>query len=368
MDDIAGAGSRLAALNTLHSLKEMEDRKKFTFSTSKTKILHIEKEGQNKELSFMLKEGQIKECKDYQYLGTWLNNKGDFSRQMQEVEERAAKIGGVINCHGHKAISMELTTKLFLYTETGTKSIFGDVELWPALTKQNWEKLESIHTSTIKKFMGLPVTTPSWGVLAETGIWPIKATINYRRLMIFHKLINGKDRLAKRILESQMKREHQEDSWYNRTIEIADKLKLSLEVKGMKKSEWKKKIKSATTKAIQDEAEKEIKTKKKLRFVRSFEEKEYIRGHSFEDINLLLRVRLNMIKAKGNYGDKGVCRFCREEEETTEHLGVCDKINKEKVNAIEIKSGEYENSKKVLTRFREVEKMLQTEEMNNSTN
>ena len=63
-----------------------------------------------------------------------------------------------------------------------------------------------------------------------------------------------------------------------------------------------------------------------------------------------------------------VCVDFSEKKKRLQHLGICDKINKEKVTAIEIKSGEYQNSKKVLTRFREVEKMLQTEEMNNSTN
>uniref|UniRef100_A0A7M5VCA9 Reverse transcriptase domain-containing protein n=1 Tax=Clytia hemisphaerica TaxID=252671 RepID=A0A7M5VCA9_9CNID len=139
VDDIAGAGSKLAAENTLKALKEMEETKKFTFSTSKTKILHIGKKKNEEELSFELREGMVRECQEYKYLGTWLNQKGNFSRQLQEIEQRAGKIAGVINCHGQKAISMELATKLFLYTETGTNSIFGDVELWPALTKTDWE-------------------------------------------------------------------------------------------------------------------------------------------------------------------------------------------------------------------------------------
>ena len=32
-----------------------------------------------------------------------------------------------------------------------------------------------------------------------------------------------------------------------------------------------------------------------------------------------------MFQAKDNYGDKGLCRLCKDKEETIEHLGVCTK-------------------------------------------
>jgi len=49
---------------------------------------------------------------------------------------------------------------------------------------------------------------------------------------------------------------------------------------------------------------------------------------------LLMRVKLNMVQVKDNYGDKGVCRLCGGETETTEHLGLCHQISGRTVREI----------------------------------
>ncbi|XP_066912807.1 uncharacterized protein [Clytia hemisphaerica] len=52
VDDIAGVGSENVVLNTCASLKKMEELKQFTFSTSKTKIMHISKKKTSKEINY----------------------------------------------------------------------------------------------------------------------------------------------------------------------------------------------------------------------------------------------------------------------------------------------------------------------------
>jgi len=49
-----------------------------------------------------------------------------------------------------------------------------------------------------------------------------------------------------------------------------------------------------------------------------FGEKEYLTAHSQEDSMLLMRVKLNMVQVKDNYGYKGVCRVvARKKQQST---------------------------------------------------
>ena len=194
---------------------------------------------------------------------------------------------GAITRYGQTTTTMEICTKLFLYKETGVNTIFGDVELWPGLTKEQSQKIESIHAANVKSICGLPRTTPTWGVYAETGIWPIKFTIIYKRIMIIHKLINGPDRLGKRILQSQMEETHT-NNWYNETTKMTEDIGCDLKVKGLSKSEVKKATKSSIKELLQKEIESQSKTKTKMRYISKFGEKEYLTRHSQDDIQILM--------------------------------------------------------------------------------
>ena len=81
------------------------------------------------------------------------------------------------------------------------------------------------------------------------------------------------------------------------------------------------------------EIESQRKTKTKMRYISKFGEKEYLTTHSQDDTQILMRVKLNMIKAKDNYGGKGECRICK----TEKHLSQCEQVKEEKVTEFQIK-------------------------------
>ena len=51
--------------------------------------------------------------------------------------------------------------------------------------------IEKIKNQSLMKILQLPVTTPSTGLLMETGIWPAKERIEYSTLMLIHSIINS---------------------------------------------------------------------------------------------------------------------------------------------------------------------------------
>ena len=52
--------------------------------------------------------------------------------------------------------------------------------------------------------MDVLVTTPYWGLLTELGMWTAKATVEYKRMILYHNIINSEDgRLSKMVIEEQ---------------------------------------------------------------------------------------------------------------------------------------------------------------------
>ena len=99
---------------------------------------------------------------------------------------------------------------------------------------------------------------------------------------------------------------------------MADELGLT-NVAAMEKSQLKKKIKLA----VKDKMEKEISTatqdSTKLRFIKmmlQFDQATYFNSYDYEDVNLILRLRLNVVDVYSNYkGDiskKRMCVHCNE--------------------------------------------------------
>ena len=171
----------------------------------------------------------------------------------------------------------------------------------------------------------------------------------------------AKDRLSKRILEMQVKAS-EPDSWYGETEEMIKENNLDIqtnEIKNFSKSKWKRKIKQEIGKHLNDETQQQAKNKTKMRFMTEFKEKKYLTENGQKQAELLVNVKLNMIKARSNYGVKDICRLCKKEEETTEHLAVCSKVKEEKVTEEEIRSDSPECTRKVIKRFEAVKGMLE---------
>ena len=99
-----------------------------------------------------------------------------------------------------------------------------------------------------------------------------------------------------------------------------------------------------------------------MRNITKFEQKKYLTSHTQAEARLLAKVKLNMLRAKENYGLMGLCSFCKKENETTQHLGRCPAIEGLKVTEKEIKSDDIELTRKVVTRYTLVESRLQEDE------
>ena len=122
-------------------------------------------------------------------------------------------------------------------------------------------------------------------------------------------------------------------TWFSETHQQATKMNIDMRIQFVEqrsKSEWKKEIKEKIQSHIEKELQEETMKKTKLRHLKnkkSFGMEDYVASCDAESVGKIMSIRLNnMVDTKCNY--KGIyedttCVFCGEEE-TTEHLLVCD--------------------------------------------
>ena len=110
---------------------------------------------------------------------------------------------------GREEMLGQLSTEavITMYQRTVVPTLTYNLECWTKIEEKEIEQLEKIQDRVIKSALRLPPTTPYWGILKETGIWPVKKRIRYQRMMLAQILITSEDeRLGKKILMEQRKR------------------------------------------------------------------------------------------------------------------------------------------------------------------
>ena len=215
------------------------------------------------------------------------------------------------------------------------------------MSKNEIKKLESIQLKSLCSLIGLPKSTPYIGLLSEVGIWTIEERMKYRKLMLYHNLINSDDkRLARNIVLGQ-REEGEKDSFYDTVKEMASSLSINVEcIDSMKKSELKKKIKTQIEKKMVDKVNSQLHMKK-LRFIRrqsNFNRNEYVVEMDASSAIQVMKTRLNMLPIYGNYKhDLSIprsCPLCKGEDDTTEHMILCPEVENDNITPEDLTSQE----------------------------
>ena len=97
----------------------------------------------------------------------------------------------------------------------------------------------------------------------------------------------------------------------------------------MKKSTWKREVKTKIKEKIQQRLEDDLKEKAKARTIQNvkWKMKEHIKKGNTDDIKDILEIRLHMWDVKKNFPENDTdttCPICRKEEVITEHVLDCE--------------------------------------------
>ena len=215
------------------------------------------------------------------------------------------------------------------------------------------KELEGIQYRLLRGSLEQRMNTPYWGLIAETGVWPIENRIEYKKIMLYHNIITSeKKRLIKEIVEDQIKNPY-DKCWGSSIIEICEKYKLEIEeIPTYNKQALKREIKDKIRNKIKESIEEKRIEMKKLRFINGNGRQEYIGKLDTKTAVELMKVRLNMADLKANFRNKGKepwCSLCLSQEDTTEHLFSCEKL--ERINENRWTVGDLDSPSKELWRY-----------------
>ena len=344
VDDILNASSNIKQMDiAAENLRHMDNQKGYLFNNNinKSAILIINKKRSKtyNDIKQNVRSGEIKQTKEYKYLGEWYNEKGDHTTSLKKRKEKISYYIRQIKVYGNefKLGKYALITRIKIYKTVVIPTIYHNIETWSNINKKEMEQLEQIQATILKRITEQRITTPYYGLLSELGIWPIENLIDYRRIMLLHNIITSKgERTLRDIINDQIGKTWK-GCWMEQTKEICNKYCISInQITKMSKDSLKIKVKNMINFRLHEHLQNLKKEKSKLRYLTNFKQEKYVEQFSFKDAITMLRIRLNMIDAKCNY--KGqyktnlICEVCKEDNDTTEHIFKC-KTSKVKVTS-----------------------------------
>ena len=211
VDDIMFPTSNKGGIEkAIGNCRSMEQLKKFTFSNKeeKTAVLKIGKDKKGTEIiKTQVKNGSIKMVSDYKYLGEWYQEKGTKEQSMLKRNQKVDFLIREIKKFGdvNKVGELALEVRHKIYETVVVPTLFANIETWSQIKEKEMKELESMQYRIIRGMYELPQCTPYWGIIAESGIWPVSCKIEYKKLMIFQNILQSEEkRLIKEIIEDQL--------------------------------------------------------------------------------------------------------------------------------------------------------------------
>ena len=339
VDDINYANSNILQIKkAVANLRCMEKCKGFTFNIEKNKTeLMIVNKKRNKDYSNIkleVKSGQILNTSEYKYLGEWYNEKGNHSTSIKMKKEKINYYIKQIKIYGNEHVigKYAILTRLKIYKTVVLPTIYYNVETWSNITKSEMKELEEIQGIILRRICEQRKTTPYFGLLAELGIWTIEKQIQYRKIMLLYNILTSNDeRLIKEIVKEQIKNPWPK-CWTEQVKAICETYNINMNnINTYTKNNLKTLVKNKINAAINNEIQELSHQKTKLRFIKEYTQKQYLKELDFKRATMMIKIRLNMIETKCNY--KGIfkdnlkCELCKSEDDTTEHLLKCTSNN-----------------------------------------
>ena len=118
VDDLLGAGFADKIRKVIRNMRRLEIEKKFTFGSVKTKYMVIDT-GNDKEEPIVeeIEQGIVQQTDEYEYLGFWVNKKGDCTLHIYKKGKKVMGEVNAIKSLGSKENvgPLYVNTRLFLY-------------------------------------------------------------------------------------------------------------------------------------------------------------------------------------------------------------------------------------------------------------
>ena len=333
IDDITGTGGYETANNTLFNCNMMEDRKKMLFNNTdgKTEYMVVigNREEEIKTVTNEVRKGKISRVEEHKMLGCWFDKTGRFEPNIIKRKEKLPiMLQTIRNQASPKTVGIKAVAgRLQLIEAVVIQSMLNSAEGFHDHNDTEIKHLESLQLHILTTILELPPSTPYYALLIETGWWTMKARIHYRKMMLYHNIINSdENRVVKKLVKIQQK-VCRDTTWYASVKKAIEHYGVMLNPTKALKSVWKKHVKERINKKLSEELHNECASKTKSRTVRKdeYKMKDYIGKLSVDDTKKVIRARLHMTRIPGNYKQLEIkkCPLCESSETNTEHYFNC---------------------------------------------
>ena len=258
-------------------------KRKLIVNLDKSKYLIIGKKNGEGELASEVTNGKLEKVNKYKYLGNWIDNTGQCELNILKRKEKGGRVVKKIldMAHQSRVGRQEIPLKLELYKPVNLPTLLYNLEAWGKIRPKELIELEKTQGQVLRCLMGLPTTTPYIGVLYETGIWRVEEMLVYKRMMLYHNIMNSKD---SRVVKKVMKEEEingPPGCWLEKVKEDADEMEIVINEEGCKrkmKSEFKREVKKKIQKKMISKLKSLETTKLRTVAIEGFGKKNYTSG------------------------------------------------------------------------------------------
>ena len=192
----------------------------------------------------------IDETDSEKYLGDIISNDG---KNMKNIKARVNKGTGIVNkiltlLEGIPFGEYFFEIAIMLRNSLLVSSLLCNSEAWYNITNAEYDYLETIDNTFLRKILKAPMATPKEMLHLELGSLPFRYTIQRRRLSFLHYLLNEDSKsLVHRFLMTQMGNRNPKD-WTNTVMKDLEELNIDMNfdvIKMMKKPTWDNMIEKA---------------------------------------------------------------------------------------------------------------------------
>ena len=88
----------------------------------------------------------------------------------------------------------------------------------------------------MKNILKMGKTTPYYGILMETGTWPMRERVEFKMLLFYHNLVNSDDQIVSKMILMEQKTNNIQKSFNSKCEQIANLIDIKLkdaEIKNM---------------------------------------------------------------------------------------------------------------------------------------
>ena len=205
----------------INSLGNFADRYRMEINPQKTKVMifHEKNKPPNETTFSSIGKHQIKVTNEYKYLGVILDNKGSFKNHVEMQVEKSVKCIYSVLTKNREWKGFKRRLLLHLFDHLIAPVISYGCEIWG---NQNWDETERIHLYFCKLTLGVKPSTPTDGIYAELGRYPLTIFRKFQMVKFAIRIsnLNGSryaNKALKVLIEDDMKGHY---NWFSQVTDI----------------------------------------------------------------------------------------------------------------------------------------------------